>query len=283
LRGVIAVDSRLVLVPVSVTDKNGRTVDGLRADQFTVFENGVAQPIVAFGSEDTPASIGLVFDLSGSMNLSLPLDHQAVHAFTELTNPEDEAFLVTLAGTPTLVLPFFHDISDIQKVLFGSKAFGSTALVDAVYLALTEMRNAHNQRRAIMVISDGVDNHSRHSEHELLRLACETDAQIYSISVVSHPRTLKEASENSAGRALLREVAVRTGGRHFDVLTGEDVTRAMVTFVELLRNQYVISYKPTTERLPGKWTPLRVRVIPAGDESQGYHTLARSGYYAPSR
>src|SRR5260370_295866 len=97
---------------------NRNDIDSVLIDYIglTVIENGVAQPIVAFGSEDTPASIGLVFDLSGSMRLSLSLDHQAVHAFAELTNPEDEAFLVTLAGTPTLALAFSHDISDIQNI-----------------------------------------------------------------------------------------------------------------------------------------------------------------------
>ena len=280
-RGLITITSRLVIVPVSVTDSKGHTVGGLGAEHFTVFENGVPQTITSFGGEDTPASVGLIFDLSGSMRPSLSLNREAIRAFSELTNPEDEAFLITFADRPTMALPFTSQMSDIQSALFGTAAFGSTALVDAVHLGMKQMRRARNPRRAVLIMSDGGDNHSRLSLQELLRLASEADAQIYSMSVERPVRTLAEASENSAGKVLLQRLAERSGGRHFHVRTEKDVAHAMETFGELLRNQYVIGYKPPDATLPGKWMPLKVQVSAPGGSGQRYHAIARSGYYSP--
>jgi len=164
-------NASLVLVPVSVTDRNGATVNGLDVKDFTVFEDKAPQPIIALSSEDAPSSVGIVFDISGSMRDKTDLAKTALRAFVGSANPEDEAFLLAVSTRPEVFSGFTSDLATLAGAVQFLKSGGSTALIDTVFEALDRMRSASRQRRALLILSDGMDNHSRHSQGELTRRA----------------------------------------------------------------------------------------------------------------
>lgn len=163
-RHAIKVDVNLVLVPVTVTDDMGRIVSGLRRDNFNIYDDQQPQPIMSFTNEDAACSVGLVFDTSGSMRNKMDKARLAARAFWEASNPEDEAFLVTFSNRPELRAGFTRDFAKIQSALLFAAPKGTTALIDAVHLAMQHLKSAHNSRKALLVISDGGDNNSRYSK-----------------------------------------------------------------------------------------------------------------------
>ena len=241
----IRMDVNLILVPVTVTDRRGATVTGLDRRQFQVFENKVEQPIVTFTQEDSPVSVGVIFDLSGSMKNKVEEARRSSAALFKKASADDEAFLITFSTHPESPTGFTSDFEVIQAGI-GRKAGGSTALVDAVYLALNRMRNAHNARRALVVISDGMDNHSRYTRPELLTLAKEADVQIYSIALFdpSGPRKAIELAQERKGVALLEDLSRVSGGLHFSINATADIPPVAEKIGTALHNVYVIGYHP---------------------------------------
>jgi Ca-activated chloride channel family protein len=175
----------MVLVPVTVTDRNGRTVERLGADDFTIFDDRKPQRIVSFSSDDAPCSVGLVLDISGSMQPTLSGAKNIAQAFFGSANPDDEFLLLTVSTQPAAMAAFTTDTAALEESIGLAKPEGLTALFDTVYLGLTRMREAQWSRRALLILSDGVDNHSRYSEKDLMRLALEADVQIYTIVIDS--------------------------------------------------------------------------------------------------
>lgn len=167
----LKVNVDLVLLPVTVTNRYGKTVDGLTASSFTVLEDHDPKPIVSFGSEDVPCSVGVVVDLSGSMQSKTGIAAGAMSAFLDTANPEDEAFLLTVSTKPGQASTFTNDFGELRSQLRAVRPGGATALTDTIAQALGQLRSAHNPRRALLIISDGMDNHSRYSEAELLHIA----------------------------------------------------------------------------------------------------------------
>src|SRR5262245_33934808 len=163
----IRVDSTLVLIPVTVTDPMNRFVTGLDKENFKLFEDKQEQHVTQFSSEDAPLSIGVLFDVSGSMGKKLDKARQAVTQFFKTANPEDEFFLIEFGDGAQMVQPFTKSLEDIQNRLTFTQSKGRTALLDALYMGLSEMRKAKNPRKAILVISDGGDNNSRYTEGEI--------------------------------------------------------------------------------------------------------------------
>ena len=180
-RSNIRVDSTLVLIPVTVTDPLNRFVTGLEKENFKLTEDKLPQEITQFSSEDAPLSVGVVFDCSGSMGHKLDKSRQAVAQFFKLANPEDEFFLVQFNDSANLIQPFTRNLEEIQNKLAFTQSKGRTALLDAVYMAVHEMKKAKNPRKALLLISDGGDNSSRYSEAEIKALVKEADVQIYAI------------------------------------------------------------------------------------------------------
>src|ERR1700691_3642091 len=156
--GNIRVDTTLVLIPVTVTDPLNRFVTGLEKENFRVFEDKSEQQVSQFSSEDAPLSVGVVFDCSGSMGAKLEKSRQAVAQFFKTANPEDEFFLVEFSDRADLVIKFTTSLEEIQNRLTFTQSKGKTALLDAVYLGLHEMKKAKNARKALLIISDGGDN-----------------------------------------------------------------------------------------------------------------------------
>ena len=268
-------DASLVLVPVTVTDRNGAIINGLPREAFSVRENGREREIRAFSVEEEPVSIGVVFDLSGSMKESLGGARQALRSLMASANPDDEAFLETVSTHPQSALGFTNDIGELLSEVAFEKARGDTALVDSVWQALEHMRSAAHERKALIVISDGMDNHSRHSQGELLERVMEADLQIYTISIFNPPGNRKPAQliEEQHGLLLMQELADRTGGLQFMVRSDDDMQQAAGRVSAALRDRYSIGYIPADGDRSGQWRKIQVKVARAG-----LRVHARTGY-----
>jgi len=269
------IDAGLVLVPVTVTDRNGRVITGLPREAFSIKENGVEQPIRTFSVEEEPVSVGVVFDLSGSMKESLGGARAALRALTAEANPDDEASLETVSTHPKSALGFTNNIGELLSEVASEKARGDTALVDAIGQSLDGIRSATRERRALIVISDGMDNHSRHTQGELLARATEADLQIYTISIFnpSGDRKPSKMIEEQHGLLLMEELADRTGGLQFMVRSDEDMRKAAMRVGAAMRNRYCIGYVPGKEERLGQWRKIQVKVARAGLKAH-----ARTGY-----
>lgn len=272
----LRVDVNLVLLPVIVTNRAGATVEGLTASSFTVLEDNTPVPIGSFGSEDVACSVGVVVDLSGSMQSKAGIAARAVHAFFGIANPDDEAFLLTLATRPGVPTAFTNDFGQLEAQLRAQQPGGATALTDTIQLALTRLRGAHTPHRALLIVSDGMDNHSRYSEEELLRMAEEADAQIFTIGMTPSVANKKaiELTEERNGLAFLDHLAMKTGGLSFTLASYENPVPVAEKIGNAIRNQYVIGYRPNDSH-PGQWHPVKVSVnLPQ------VHVATRTGYYS---
>jgi Ca-activated chloride channel family protein len=270
-------DAKMVLVPTTVMDRRGAIVTGLRADAFTVIEDNRPQRIASFGEQDVAASIGVVFDTSGSMRSVLTQAKTVLRTFLDASNPEDEAFLFTVSSKPNRDSAFTQDFNSLVEHMVFTGAGGSTALVDTIYAALLQSRSAHNPRKAILVISDGMDNHSRYSASELIAAALEADLQIYSITVYDPPLTKKpiELREERDGMAFLEEITRRTGGVQLVVRNAREINQAALDVARAVRDQYVIGYVPEHAEANGQWHSIKVKLNLANARA-----YSRSGFYA---
>ncbi len=276
------VDTTLVLIPANVTDPLNRFVLGLQKQDFHLLEDGAEQPIISFSGEDTPLSVGLVFDTSGSMDIKLERSRQAAVQFLKTMNPQDEAFLVEFSDRAELVAGFTGQIEEIQSKLNSLKPGGLTALLDGVHKALDEMKKAKNPRKAILIISDGGDNNSRYTASQIQSLVREADVQIYAMGVFEPLLFIGMTKEEVSGPRLLSEITEQTGGRAFAASDANDLPSVAARIGIELRNQYVLAYSPKNQEKDGKYRKVEVKVSPA----QGLPSLKvhwRLGYYAPSQ
>lgn len=278
----IRVDTTLVLIPVTVTDPLNRFVTGLDREHFRLEEDKVEQTITHFASEDAALSVGLVFDTSGSMGSKIQKSRQAAAQFFKTANPEDEFFLVQFNERPVLSMAFTTNTEEIQNRLTFTQSKGRTALLDAIYLALHEMKKAENPRKALLILSDGGDNSSRYTESEIKNLVREADVQIYAIGIFEPLAGRGRTAEELAGPSLLSEVAEQTGGRHYPVENLNDLPDIAAKIGIELRNQYVLGYSPTNQDRDGKYRRVKVKLV----QPRGLPPLRafwRLGYYAPSQ
>jgi VWFA-related protein len=278
----IKVDVPLVVVSVTVTDEMNRLVTGLSREHFRIEEDKVPQPITQFGAQDTPLSVGLVVDASGSMGPKMSKTREAVAEFLKTRRRDDEFFLVQFNQRPAMVSGFSAPANEIQNRLIHAQSKGRTSLIDAVYLAVSNMRQASNPRKAVLIISDGGDNTSRYTERELARLVKEADVQLYAIGIFEPPSARANTPEELAGPFLLTRLCEITGGRHFTVENRNELPDVVSAIGRMLRNQYVLGYVPENQTKDGKWRRLRVKL----DKIKGLgrlHAYFRLGYYAPVR
>jgi VWFA-related protein len=266
----IRVDSTLVLIPVEVTDQLGHPVTGLEQQDFRLTDDRVAQKISAFAQEDDPVAVAIVFDRSSSVAPGMALSRETVKQFFRSANPEDEFALIEFAGSPQLVVPLgLNNTGDIQEKVAFSKPQGSTAMFDAVYLALHEVRKSKKQKKAILLITDGDDNHSRYTEAEVKNVIVESDVLIYTIGV----------GAAYGFERLLAHMAEQTGGRYFTAGMRELPDIADKVAIDL-RNRYLLGYVPTNSTRDGRYHKVEVKVVPP----VGLPPLKsqwRKGYYAP--
>lgn len=273
---IIRTDVQLVLVPVSVTDPNQRLVTGLSKQNFQIFEGKKQQEIRHFSSEDAPASIGIILDVSGSMGDKIDRIRDAVNQFCEDANPQDEFFLITFSDEPRLAEDFTFDPQEIEKELLFAQPKGRTALLDAIYMGLHRMKDAKYGKRALVIISDGGDNHSRYSERDIKSAAKESDVMIYAVGIFDR---YVPTQEEALGPELLAEIAEPSGGRAF-ALENEKELPAVVRHIGAeLRTQYVLGYRPQDAPNDGKWHKIKV-TLRLPKKLAFLHARARTGYYA---
>lgn len=274
----LKVDVDLVLVPVTITDPMNRLVTGLEKENFQLYEGSAAQEIRSFSSEDAPVSLGVIFDSSGSMSSKMDRAKEAVIEFFKTANPQDEFFMITFNDEPDEVTDFTSSVDDIQNRLVFAVPRRRTALLDAIYMGISKMRQARYAKKALLIISDGGDNHSRYTENEIKSLVKEADVMIYAIGIYDR---YASAMEERLGPQLLSEITELTGGRAFTIDNPNDLADVATKIGVELRNQYVLGYRPSKVVRDGKWRKIKVKLLPP----KGLPPLrvyARMGYYAPA-
>lgn len=271
----IRVTADLVLVPVTVTENSGRPILGLDKKDFTLTDDKILQDIVSFSREVAPVSIGIVFDLSGSMTNKIAKARAAVREFLRYTETGDEVFLVTFNDQARQRTDFASNDATVLNELLLAVPKGSTALFDAVAVAVHAMREARNDRRVLLVVSDGEDNHSRLSERELRRVVEETEIQIHALGI--HDRG--SGMRGTGGPQILEDLAKMTGGEHHMVGDAGELPDLAAKMGLSLHDRYLLGYRPTPAGMPGKWRKIRVTLREA---PRSYQIYARTGYRMPS-
>jgi Ca-activated chloride channel homolog len=269
----LRIDRTEVLVPVAVNDTYNRPVSGLEKENFRVFDDKVEQLITSFSMEDEPVAVGLVFDTSGSMSGAEREERLAATEFFKTANPEDEFALVEFDSSPRLVVPVTPDPAKVTYQLLFTHTRGSTALLDAVFLGLHEIKKSSKKRKALVVISDGGENNSRYTSSEIRNVVKESDVLIYSIGVFADP------NYTDAG-GVLSGISEQTGGRMFKTQGARLSDIAQKISIDL-RNRYLLGYVPSNRERNGRYHMVEVKVVPPkGLPPVRAHW--RTGYYAPT-
>ena len=264
-----------VYVQIAVNDSLGRNVTGLKKENFHIFEDKVEQTITHFSQEEAPISVGIVFDISSSMkdNENIRKARNSITRFLQSMNPEDEAFLIAFNEQANLAQRFTDQVGTLRSALAQLKPSGSTAIYDAVYMGLDQIRRGKNEKKALVLITDGEDNSSRYTSVELREFAKESNVQVYGIG---------EQGTLGYGFAEIQHIVNLTGGRAFFPNSFNDLDYYIDLIHSELRNQYLVGYSPTNSVHDGKWRKITVRL----DAPPGLPKLAvraREGYYAPKK
>jgi Ca-activated chloride channel family protein len=262
----LRVDVDLVLVPTTVIDPFGRLVTGLEKGQFRVLEDNVEQELLHIWQEEAPISVGVIFDCSGSMKGAIGTTRHTAVKFFRNANPEDEFFLILFSSKVLEVTDFTSEADALQWQVLASSAKGLTALNDAIYAGLHKMKQARHPRRALIVITDGQENHSRYSEKDIERFAREADVQVYAIGL-----------HDPNGWSLLSKLAAWSGGRMFGSYAWDNTVERI--WAEI-RQQYVLGYRSSNPGRDGRWRKIKVEVRPQRN-LPSLRIFARSGYYSP--
>jgi len=267
------VDVDTVVVRVTVTDSLNRYVVGLDKEHFKVFENKIEQTLVHFSNDKSPLSVGIILDISGSMGDNMLSARNSVVRFLEQGDDEDEYFLVGFNHQTELLQDFTSKGTNITADVATTSASGRTALYDALYLGLEKIRQAKNDKKALIIITDGEDNSSRYTFSEVKDFAKESDAQIYVIG---------EKGDIGYGRGIINEIVRLTGGRAFFPSSFKQLDYYCDLIHTELRNQYVLGYSPTDKHFDGKWRKIKVKLEPP----EGLPRLsvrAKEGYFSPQK
>jgi len=263
----------LVLVPVTVTDQKDRLVIGLEKDNFNVYEGFNRQVIRHISTEEAPISLGILFDTSSSMYGKIERSREAVIQFLRTANSDDEFFLIGFGHRPDLLTDFTNSVDDIETEISKVTPDGATALLDAVYLGLSRMKDARNERKVLLIVSDGGDTHSRYTAREVLSAVAESSVQIYAMGIFDEaPRT----NADRMGPDLLAAMTNIAGGRTFPIRNLKKIGDAVGQLSIELRNQYLIAYRPTNLEHDGKWHKISVQVTPPQNSSR-FRVYAKGG------
>ena len=274
--GIVRTSVNLVLVPVTITDAFHRPVVGLDQDNFQLFEGKKAQEIKSFSSEDLPVSLGILVDTSGSMSYKLERAREAVIQFCEAANPQDEFFMITFADVPQLTTDFTTSTERVENDLLTARSKGRTSLLDAIYMGIRNMRKARYARKALLILSDGGDNHSRYTEHDVKSVIKESDVTIYAVGTYDR---YAATEEELMGPELLRSVAGLTGGQAFTITNANEMSAVTRNIGTQLRHQYMLAYQPQAPPQDGKWHKISVKLRLPKKLNYLLHIEARPGYY----
>ena len=256
----IHIGTSIVNVTVSVTDPYGRFVTGLGKDHFELFDDKVKQQIAHFTDDDAPVSLGIVYDVSGSMKERVGRSIRALRRFIETSHADDDFFLIGFNDRAKLVQDFTTSGDSILGHLMFANPKGSTALYDAAYLAVEKVQQGRQSKKALLIISDGQDNNSRYTYKELRNRVKEADVQIYAIGITD------PASDSLAGfgRSVLEEITRMTGGRAFfpNAYNEPELVEICTRIALELRHQYSVGFYPTNIQSEAKWHKVQVKVNP---------------------
>jgi Ca-activated chloride channel homolog len=206
---------------------------------------------------------------------------EAALQFFQTSNPQDEFMVINFSERPNLVSGFTSRFQNLQDRLLFVKSGGRTALLDAIYLGLQEMKKATTDRKAILVISDGGENHSRYTVRDIKEMVKESDVAIYAIGIFEPLSSRNRTPEEAAGPSLLSDLAGMTGGRMFAVEDPDELPDIAEKISIELRNEYVIGYQPSNLIADGKWHRIKVKLDPPAGLPP-LQVYARTGYYAPT-
>ncbi len=277
LAAQISVRVELVVVPVTVTERNGQLAAGLKKDNFQIYEDGRPQDITLFEHEDVPVTVGLVVDNSGSMKRKRPEVIAASGQFAEFSNPKDEIFVihfddVVTEGLPEDV-PFTSDVVRIKSAVASRPTAGMTTLYDGILVALEHLKKGSHDKKALVVISDGGDNASQHNFRQVMEMAQRNNAIIYTVGIF-------DADDPDRNPRVLKQLAGTTGGRAFFPTRLEDTPAIMRQIAKELREQYTLGYIPSNRKHDGTYRTIRVAANSPDHKKLVVRT--RQGYYAPS-
>jgi Ca-activated chloride channel family protein len=271
----------LVALHVTVADARGEFIANLKSGNFRVFENKIEQKISLFSRDDIPVTMGLIVDNSASMRSKRAQVNAAAMTFVRTSNPQDEAFVVNFNDEYYLDTDgdFTSDPKNMSDALAHIDTRGSTALYDALIGSLDHLKKGHKDKRVLLVVTDGVDNASRESFEQTIKVAEQSNATIYTIGVFSDEDRRTEKGDLRKARKDLKALAEATGGEAFFPATLEEVTPICEEVAKEIRNQYTLGYYPTNPAKDGTFREVKVQVIPPS----GYDRLSvrtRVGYYA---
>ncbi|HEV7843883.1 MAG TPA: VWA domain-containing protein [Pyrinomonadaceae bacterium] len=276
--GPIIVNTDLVTLTVTVTDQYGRYVSGLQQNAFKVFDDKEEQEITYFSDDDAPISVGIVFDLSGSMSGDkISRARQALSRFIETSHNSDEYFLIGFNNRAQLLLDRTRDGDAVLNKLTFIQTKGQTALYDACYLGVEKVQRGAHPKRAIILISDGQDNDSRYTFSEVRKLLKESDVVLYGIGILggSDPGS----PLGMEGQGILDELSSVSGGKSFFPNSAAEMDEIFERIALELRHQYSIGYKPKNFANDGKWHKLKVKVTPPRGLPRLF-VRSREGYYS---
>ncbi len=266
-------ETNLVVLNATITDGSDRYIRGLKREDFQIFEDKVQQKIVDFSQEETAFSAVILLDASLSMQHKLTLARAACANFVDTLRPDDTFAIYGFSGMKVKVLQDFTEIHDIPDSVWDMRADGETPLYDAIVKAAEGLAKRSERRRAIVVVSDGADTKSKASLDQALRKTLDAQALIYAVDMTDAAVYRTAVRDN--GVEMLKEMAVKTGGRFFASAGGSKLRDAFANAAEELRNQYTLTYESSNERYDGRWRTLEVRVT-----KPLLNVRTRRGYYA---
>ena len=273
------VDVNMVLVPVTVTDVLDRPVMNLTKDDFALFQDDQQEKVEYFSTEDAPISVGLLLDLSRSMTNKFEMERAAVTEFFKSANKQDDYFAITFSDHPKLVTASTQSIETIQSNLALQMPDGNTALFDAISDGADQMRSAERHRKALLIISDGGDNHSRHHMKEIKRMVQDSDIEVYAIGVFDTGPF--KSVEEALGKKWLSQITDATGGRTVTVDNRDKIPEAAAAISREMRSRYVLGYRPGGDRNAAR-RKIRVQVV-SGSTKTVLHTYYKAGYVSVQR
>ena len=281
----VRLGTELVVLDVSVIDRSNRPVFDIPRDRFAVTEDGVPQTVDFFSKELAPVSLGVAIDTSGSMRSKLETVVQAVTNLVRTNRPKDETAVIQFKDTVELLEEFTTDASDVEDALGDLFANGQTSLFDAILLASDYVqKDGHNRRKALIVVTDGVEKSSYYSLEEVVESMRKLDVRLYLIGFTSDlddSRGLFKRSQKSKAERLLTKMAVETGGRAFFPRDPSELGAISDEIALDLRTVYAIGYYPTNTKKDGTYRTVSVNVVaPGGRPDAGYSARTRAGYYA---
>jgi Ca-activated chloride channel family protein len=278
LDGPVIVNTDLITLTVTVTDTYGRYVSGLNKNAFTILEEKQPQEITYFSDDDAPVSVGVIFDVSGSMGGDkIRRAREALSKFIQTSHDSDEYFLIGFNSRAQLLLDKTRNGDAVLDKLTFVETRGQTALYDAVYLGVEKVQRGTHPKRALLVISDGQDNNSRYTFDNLRRLLKESDVTVYGVGILSGSDA--GSSLGMEGQGILDELSGVSGGKAFFPRSGAEMDDIFEQIALELRHQYSIGYKPANFTGDGKWRKVKVKVTPPRGLPRLF-VRSKEGYYA---